>query len=67
MPELKPCPFCGSIAVIYEYDDVLGEHYIVECKSENGCFVKPKTEWFDTKGMAIGAWNRRVNDGKATD
>ena len=50
-PELKPCPFCGGSASIFE-DDV-------------GCFngecpVEPHA-WAETKDEAIAAWNDRYS------
>ena len=54
--ELKPCPFCGSIAVLLESD---GESF-VSCINKNceaeGCLVAGDRE------EAIKRWNRRAHD-----
>lgn len=59
MDELKPCPFCGGEAEIYEYDpDGLCDYhepYTVQCKSEC-CFLGRD---FATREDAAKAWNRR--------
>lgn len=71
MPELKPCPFCGSVARLY----VMEEGVCVKC-TNLGC--KCQTPWHsdayinglsmwakDSKGAvgrAIEEWNRRATD-----
>ena len=59
MDELKPCPFCGSSAVLREeYDYGYEGHncsYHVECSF---CLVEfPR---FSDINVAIEAWNRRT-------
>ncbi len=50
--KLKPCPFCGSEAELFEAPGV----YFVECSK---CYYP--TSW-DTKEEAITEWNTRVID-----
>ena len=63
-PELKPCPFCGGKAELYESE---AYNLKTETKEKN-------IRWFvmceqctaltcgALKGKAIEAWNRRVKD-----
>ena len=61
MSELKPCPFCGSEAILREKKG-LGT-WIVECLNGR-CPASYMIGWdYDTQIEAIEAWNRRVNDG----
>ena len=60
MIELKPCPFCGNIAFLTEYDYELDHGHIavthvVEC---NGCHAT--TFEYSAEEEAADAWNRRV-------
>ena len=50
--ELKPCPFCGSEAELFEAPGV----YFVECSNPKCNYP---TNW-DTKEEAVTAWNTRV-------
>lgn len=54
--ELKPCPFCGSIALLFDSD---GESFAscinTRCGAE-GCLV------VGDKEEAVKRWNRRVHD-----
>lgn len=54
MIELKPCPFCGQKAEIYQLNN----------KFESMCTNCTATiEWlFESEQEAAEAWNRRVND-----
>ena len=52
MAELKPCPFCGSRALITS--NLLEEYYIV-CTACTCCGPGPGSEQ-----EAIEAWNRRA-------
>lgn len=56
--ELKPCPFCGGDAEIYDFKD---GRYLVEC-SNTSCDVYPCTSIHYDKEDAIAAWNRRAED-----
>lgn len=66
MNKLKPCPFCGGEAEILEQYNVLTHIpvYRVFCNNtvERGCVVSVQTVWYDNKGEAIEAWNRRVEE-----
>lgn len=69
--ELKPCPFCGGKAKVYDYEV---EHYIFDpvtpgyidteyetvygCDCECGCNISERK----SKEEAIEAWNRRDNN-----
>lgn len=59
MVELKQCPFCGASAFLTEYNYEFDSHcvvmHVVEC---NGCHAT--TFEYDSKKMAIDAWNKRV-------
>ncbi len=52
--KLKPCPFCGGEAIIYENDE--DDEYMIGCK--NCCAAEPMTEWA-SKENAIAQWNTR--------
>lgn len=73
-PLLKPCPFCGDTASLWETND--NHHYWwASCdgaiktdrtKSCYGC-IYPYKACYKTKEQAIEAWNRRVSEnGKNT-
>ena len=55
--ELKPCPFCGGDAEIYDFKD---GRYFVGCSNTN-CDVYPYTSIHYDKEDAIAAWNRRAD------
>ena len=60
MAELKPCPFCGGEAGLFEVkgidNDLLG--YMVGC-TEDHCEIRPSiTKSLDKDGV-INAWNTR--------
>ena len=64
MPELKPCPFCGSVSeVTLHYYKPDGEHlmetYIPYCLNED-CFMRNNMTGFDTEKEAVEACNRRA-------
>lgn len=54
MNELKPCPFCGSVA------DFIGDTRSIKCKNCGCAFIctNPLISRLDVKE----AWNRRVNN-----
>jgi len=61
--ELKPCPFCGSEAYIWNIRD-WGEPplFIIEvgCEKCDVHFRKCRETLEEAKSRAIEAWNRRV-------
>ena len=65
--ELKPCPFCGGEAEVwnhhYEEKDIT--LWLVRCKerpyeAERACYASDSFISFDTKEEAIEAWNTRA-------
>ena len=50
--KLKPCPFCGSRAILIVDPD--NGRSLVEC---SGCYVNIRGR---AREMAIAAWNRRA-------
>jgi hypothetical protein len=57
MRELKPCPFCGSEAEIWQDED---NWWCIGCSgSDRGCPVAFMNAW-RTEADAIEAWNRRA-------
>lgn len=58
IPELKPCPFCGARALIYE---AFPGSYIVHCVRCKCMFGR----FFSHENDAIVEWNRRANDENA--
>lgn len=61
MPELKPCPFCGSTNVCTSHDEQ--GHWIVICNAY-GCRAGLfNHKWaFENERDAIALWNRRVSE-----
>lgn len=57
--KLKPCPFCGGKAEIYE-DTIIKSlpAYSVYCTK---CYARTYG-LYDKKDDAIESWNRRVNE-----
>lgn len=53
---LKPCPFCGSIAVLLHNDAGASR---VRCVHVVGCRIHQ--DWWDDKEDAIAAWNHRYD------
>lgn len=60
MSDLKPCPFCGSEAVV-NYKQALGT-WIVECTNSYCPASYMIGMDYDTKLEAVDAWNRRPNN-----
>ena len=57
--KMKPCPFCGSKAIIQKRN--LCGKFSVAC-SFVLCPVSPSTYWSDDKQQIIDAWNGRASD-----
>lgn len=58
MAELKPCPFCGGEAEVFEDDGAFG----VRC-SNSICIGNDFKPMYDDEHYASKAWNRRAEDG----
>ena len=56
-PELKPCPFCGREAQIWQ--GIEHSSYRVACKSQYECAAQVGP--YDTEEEAVEAWNKRTN------
>ena len=57
--ELKPCPFCGSEALVHKMDRLTTKDryfFKLECKKCGACQER------QTKEKAIEAWNKRVEN-----
>ena len=63
MAEIKPCPFCGSIATGYSKN--LNEKELQAKRIWNLYCVQcgAGTDYFETTKEAIEAWNRRYDNG----
>ena len=69
--KLKPCPFCGGEAEMYNGTDIVGKYWYVRCKKcysrgagayESGKELEPQEEYtaiIRAWERAIEAWNRR--------
>ena len=61
--ELKPCPFCGSEAVLECRDEDYNDDWIVYCLNLDGeCEFCPCTKYHETAEDAIEAWNTRYQE-----
>lgn len=58
--ELKPCPFCGARAELFQN----GSRWAVECSAESPteCQCGPWTHYMDSPETAIEEWNKRADD-----
>ena len=63
MTELEPCPFCGVKANYIVVQGFELKYYCVYCRKCGSSTRK----YYASKDEARDAWNRRANDGKATD
>ena len=54
MNELKPCPFCGGKAMIWESEGI--GYWFIKCRK---CIVQMVNE---DKKILVSAWNTRVGD-----
>lgn len=57
--KLKPCPFCGGEARLYN-DGVHGFFHM--CMISGDAMVKIESRFFEPDEEAIKVWNRRVTD-----
>ena len=64
--QLKPCPFCGGVSVIYEHGRIPGlPHLSVEAAHKDHCPLvgaMGMVPMFETEAEAITAWNTRSGD-----
>ena len=61
MIELKPCPFCGGEAEMYQYRYNFRYHFKARCN--NDCQIRPTTLDYSTEEEAAKVWNRREPEG----
>ena len=61
MNELKPCPFCGGEAEIFEDYEIITKYVTVRCSK---CFAKIQNVtasiYFCAEDKAIEMWNTRA-------
>ena len=57
--ELKRCPFCGGVAVVYFDDPSIQNEFKVGCDDAD-CPVSPETKWFGSRKSAVEKWNTRI-------
>lgn len=55
--ELKPCPFCGGRAGLWQKEHYRESEYRVFCMK---CHVTQAGQFYYSKNDAFDAWNRRV-------
>ena len=63
-PNLKPCPFCGEKAHLYEWHGDFRSIYIVRCDTPR-CIGNHTVSWTH-RSEAVAAWNRRAENRKET-
>ena len=61
MPELKPCPFCGSQDVAKVIEGARHPMIYVRC---NGCLSMSGWYEADEENMMLSAWNKRAGEGQ---
>lgn len=62
MPELKPCPFCGSVdaPIVEKWSQFSGRCFVVSChERKRGCSCS--SGWKRTAEEATAEWNRRAD------
>lgn len=59
MNELKPCPFCGGEAVMWEHKHLQYNEYRVCCIK---CHINQAGMYYFVREDAVNDWNRRVSD-----
>lgn len=60
--EVKPCPFCGETKVENIITQGINGRYFINHFDD--IFYIKSSIGFDTEAEAIGAWNRRADNGK---
>lgn len=58
MPELLPCPFCGSLARMHRLSGIGG--FCAHCSDED-CFVGPELKGYHSEDEAVRQWNQRAD------
>lgn len=56
--DLKPCPFCGSPATLYEFGDC-HPRYVVYCDNDH-CMFSGELLAIYKENIAVEKWNTRV-------
>lgn len=63
--ELKPCPFCGAMAVMRQFANPKNWYYVecVDCRCRTDGYKHNHREGTDDENKMANAavWNRRVN------
>jgi Lar family restriction alleviation protein len=59
MSELKPCPFCGSLALMFSPQDDDEEGWCVVCQ-EPGCGCNARILYCHSEREAVDQWNHRA-------
>ena len=65
MSELKQCPFCGGKAEVEQIPTATFDKFVPHCKSRKciAFYIGYCDEGiYNTRSMAIAAWNRRVGE-----
>jgi Lar family restriction alleviation protein len=61
--DIKPCPFCGSEAIVITSSTIYWENYAVMCdgSKDGNCAGLGGSSKYDTEEEAIDKWNQRAN------
>jgi hypothetical protein len=57
---LKPCPFCGGEAKLFDDKHYSDFYFWVGCINEKCPILEVVTEDYSTKDEALKAWNTRI-------
>lgn len=73
--QIKPCPFCGDEATLYQRKSSSSTHLILrvyccsaECNAESGAFpceIESIEKYDEARAEAIKAWNQRHGESDA--
>ena len=68
-PELAPCPFCGSEAVVNPVSNIYDDAYVVVCTGENNtsCCALAMDGYDEDRTEAIHLWNKRTRPPQSTE